>query len=74
MSDPTNDLLPCPFCGGKPVIFERKIAVSSEKPSFPLFWYDCPNRECGISFRLGEPSKDGARDKWNKRYTGVMIA
>lgn len=55
----TEQLLPCPFCGGR----ARAYDYDTELDAWPV---SCDNRECGAE--VTDPnSPDAARARWNRR-------
>ncbi|AYC99989.1 Lar family restriction alleviation protein [Neorhizobium sp. NCHU2750] len=53
----TDNLLPCPFCGGEPLIIQSKHANK-------LWALHCKNCDAGPSASLG---RDEAVETWNRR-------
>lgn len=58
-----NELLPCPFCGASPRVFERFESDNSCRMETAIF---CPTDDCpGPEMSHRFPSK--AIELWNKR-------
>ncbi len=61
-----NELLPCPFCGGKAQIHKRKFNFASHEPLFTDYGYAifCTKCKCSTEYSV---SADEAKETWNRR-------
>lgn len=65
-----NELLPCPFCGGKEFVVERSDipwGVLRNK----IEWWKL--RCCGCLSGADYPTKDGLISKWNTRHAPQSV-
>jgi Lar family restriction alleviation protein len=61
-----KELLPCPFCGGEPIIWNETDSFNRE-----LYYIQCQG--CGLSFNdswgtYDTPHIEKEVEKWNTRY------
>ncbi len=67
MTEPMENLLPCPFCGALPILYNRAY-----NPSFLCEEYDicCQTDKCYLKFGADwHLSKEEIIEKWNKRIS-----
>lgn len=60
----TNDLKPCPFCGGKPRLMKKITQPAREERPFIYRCIICG--ECGASTGWFNTNRQ-AKDLWNRR-------
>ena len=66
MSHPRDsELKPCPFCGGKPEMYQQTIEPEWE--TCMVICADCPAKTCSGGYTV-EESIDNAIELWNRRH------
>lgn len=67
MTEPTNALLPCPFCGEGGQLMRRSELLSDEALQF---WVACASDKCKVVCRSSmESEPESAIAAWNTRTT-----
>ena len=65
----SEQLRECPFCGGKPRVFELfGDKYMSDSVGFDV---EC---KCGAYMNAESPTRQGAIDKWNRRPPSIRFA
>ena len=63
----SEELKPCPFCGGEATLFQIKCITHSNGGA-GMFQVKCVNLQCNVSPKtMYESSKDEAIVAWNRR-------
>ena len=69
----SEELKPCPFCGGEAEMQEIEVCDMSEYGESPLIGYVVSCSNCCISFDGYFSSKEAAAEQWNNRSTEEFI-
>lgn len=64
----SEDLKPCPFCGGEPEVGRTK-EMWDDKKGYPKFGISCPDKKCfGYNIYCLFSSYGDAFKAWNTRF------
>jgi len=70
MNTPTNELLPCPFCGGEATLgdyFQEASDLGNDES-----WWLAQCDHCGIALpNTDSPTKEEAIKAWNTRHESL---